>query len=207
MLPGTKMLLKLIRIMSEREDKSFDKKFGCDFSGVIGAKDLKTDSEFRDNATSYHAAWCSSIRKLIKKSASLKIRPETFIDIGCGKGKVCFYAAAIKRFKKIIGIDFDSELIAQANEYKSKFSEYNIEFLHADATEYDLGQFEQSMIFMFNPFDDKVMRIFLEKNMNAFREKRHVIAYSNDMQHKVIEEMGFKKLWRHPKRKMSLWQL
>lgn len=199
------MFLKLIRILSEYEDKRFNKRFGCDFSGVIGSADLKTDSEYKDNATSYHAAWCSSIRKLINKSASLKIRPDTFIDIGCGKGKVCFYAATLKRFKRIIGIDFDSELVAQANEYKTKFSEYDVEFLCADATEYDLSQFDQSMIFMFNPFDEKVMRILLEKNLNAFREKKHVIAYSNDMQHQTITDMGFKKLWRNEDRKMSLW--
>ena len=144
---------------------------------------------------------------MIKKSARMKIKPDILIDIGCGKGKVCFYAATLKYFKKIIGIDFDNELIVVAQGYKNKFSEYDIKFRHADATEFDLSLFEQSMIFMFNPFDDKVMKIFLEKNLNAFKEKKHIIAYSNDMQYQVIEGMGFRKLWRNPKRKMSLWQL
>lgn len=205
MLMNTKEAM--LRRMCAMEDWWFDMRHGIDTTGVVTWEFLKTDSAYRKDATAYHAAWCRSIRILIRKCAALGIRPEVFIDIGSGKGKPCFYAATIKRFKRIIGLEFDTSLVDQANVFRKKgFTQYPIEFLHADAASYQLGEMPQSLLFMFNPFGAEVMRLFLKNNSDAMRKYRHVIAYSNDMQREVLEEFGMEQLFRDSVRKMSLWQ-
>lgn len=203
----TTMREALLRRMCSLEDRWFDVRHGIDTRGVVPKEQLQTDSVYRKDATAYHAAWCRSIRVLMKRCRPMGIRPEVFLDIGCGKGKPCFYAATTKKFKRIIGLDFDTALVHEANAFARKgFAKYRIEFLHADAATYRLGEMPQSFIFMFNPFGAEVMRLFVENNREALQKYKHVIAYSNDMQHGVLEACGMQKLFRNPVRKMSLWQ-
>jgi len=188
------------------EDRLFDAMHGLRTGGVIPTPELHPDSQFAMHGNPYQAAWCSTIRALMNLVFRKRIHPTVFIDIGCGKGKVCFYAATTKKFKKIIGIEYELSLVQQAKYFQKRFAKYPIEFLHKDATEYALSDVEQCMVFMFNPFDATVMRLFLTNNLPSFRSQKHVLAYANDMQHEVLRELGFSELFRDPIRKMSLWQ-
>lgn len=196
----------LVRRYYAMEDKLFDLLHGLNTGGVILGPDLHPNSQFAAHGNPYQAAWCSTIRTLMNLSFKKGIRPSVFIDIGCGKGKVCFYAATTKKFKKIIGVEYERSLVDHAEEFRQRFLKYPIEFLHKDATEFSLPDSEQCMVFMFNPFDATVMRLFLKNNLPSFRSQKHVVAYANDMQHEVLRELGFTELYRDSVRKMSLWQ-
>ena len=193
------------RWLFEIEDKLFDFQYGIDTRGIVANTSLRTDSKFRENATAFQSVWCRNVRTLIRVCHEKGYKPNTFIDIGCGKGKACFYAATTGKFKEIEGVEFDKTLVFQANKNKIKFTvEPEINFQHLDATQYSLGE-NQSLVFMFNPFDDSVMSIFLRNNLEKFRKCNHIIAYANDLCRTRLVFFGFEQLWRDPIRNISLW--
>lgn len=104
--------------------------------------------------TSYHF-----LRKLL---ASLPLEPEdTFMDLGCGKGRVVCYLAAHRRLRKAIGVDILPGLtrIAQANAQRIR-SGTPIEIRTGDATATDLS--EVTVLFLFNPFGEGTLAAVLE---------------------------------------------
>ncbi|HEY4516876.1 MAG TPA: class I SAM-dependent methyltransferase [Candidatus Paceibacterota bacterium] len=200
---------QLKRLLLGLEDRYFDWVNNIDTSPIVSGDELY--SQLQDNARVYHGAWCRAMRQLFAEARRLGVYPRIFVDIGCGKGKACFYAARYSGFERIIGIDFDSFLIKIAQRNLEKFGmpahagNAQITFEHKDATEYLLPE-EQSFVFLFNPFDDQALRLFLKNNLESFQKNAHVIGYSNDVHRIVIEQMGFRKLYRDDARKMSLWQ-
>jgi SAM-dependent methyltransferase len=200
------IIARLSRLYSSTEDKFFDLHHGIHTSGVIDRDALSTDSNYAEYSTAYQAVFCSTIRKLVRQCFVRGIRPLVFIDIGCGKGKACFYAATTGKFQKIIGVDFDRSFIAEANANRKRFAKYPIEFLHIDATDYSLDADRQVMVFLFNPFDETVLRIFLSKNLPSIQSQKHVVAYANDVHRSVLSDLGFHNFYRDPVRKISLWQ-
>jgi SAM-dependent methyltransferase len=92
----------------------------------------------------------------------------TFIDIGCGKGSVLLTAAADRRFKRIIGVEYSAALsqIAKNNieQYRGRLQTHKIDVITGDAAEF---QFPDGplMVYFFNPFRDVTMDAVL-KNLN-----------------------------------------
>ena len=168
-------------------------------------------SSFKDNATYYTPLRIDWIHSLLKHIAILGYNPEVFTDIGCGKGKACFYVSRTQRFKRIIGIDFNLRLIEIANKNlkKSKhiFNKKIINFSYNDATNYILED-GQNLIFLFNPFDSVVMSIFLQNNYNKIKRYDSIIAYVNGIQQSTLINLGFVKIWSDPINTMnSLWKI
>lgn len=193
-----------LRRIYDLEDRCFDLRNGIRTRGVVVGADLHTDSPFKQHATAYHAVWTRNIRTLLRECFARGHKPDVFIDVGCGKGKACFYAARTRRFEKLIGFDFDATLIAAAQVNGQAFGDAPIVFAHRDATEFDLPA-GRCFIFMFNPFGAEVMRLFLARNAQAIRDKGSVIAYANDAQREVLERFGFECFYRDSLRKLSLW--
>lgn len=197
---------RVMRLLFDLEDRAFDLVNRIDTSGVLTKRDLRTSSKWKEHATAYHAVWTRNIRTLINQSAAAGQHPSTFIDIGCGKGKACFYAARSGQFNNVVGIDFDSSLVQTANSNLKAFGRANIAFLHADAANFTLGD-HQCLVFMFNPFDKFVLSQFLANNTDSFRRHRHVLAYANDRNRDTLIDLGYSELFRDARRKISLWQL
>jgi SAM-dependent methyltransferase len=93
---------------------------------------------------------------------SLKIRyPDyTFVDFGCGKGRVLLVASEFP-FRRIIGLEFAPQLaeIAWGNlkSYRIKNQKcFEIEAITADATEYELAH-EPQVLYFYSPFSRGVM--------------------------------------------------
>jgi len=197
------------RGLFDLEDYLFERRHRLDLSGIIKNSDLVSDDkEAIAHATAYHAVWCRNLRELFMEAARRDFTFKTFVDIGSGKGKACFYAAQNKflLFHEIIGIEFSLPLINISNINKRKFILNNISFIHSDATKYILPD-HQCLVFMFNPFDDIVLEDFLRHNKDHFREHQSVIAYANDIHRKSMEDLGFSTLFRNEVRKISLYQM
>jgi SAM-dependent methyltransferase len=114
-----------------------------------------------------------------------------FIDIGCGKGRVCFYA--IKIFQTVTGIDFSAKLIDEARQNLSNFNipykrEINFELI--DDRRYLLPN-EKCVIFLFNPFDDFILKDFLLINESHFRNHKSFIIYANPKWPDALKSFGF----------------
>ncbi|MGE0632963.1 MAG: class I SAM-dependent methyltransferase [Pseudobdellovibrionaceae bacterium] len=187
-------------------DDRFDKKYGISTQTVLTQDQLRTNSQFQKNATAYQAAWCLNIKRLITVVAKIvDLKNYSFVDVGCGMGKPCFYASKYP-FQKISGYDFDPSLVQKA-EYNlqsaKKKHPLDISFFVADATEYKLPE-RPTLIFMFNPFDSLVMDKFLKLNVNLIQNSA-LIAYSNDRERDTLLNFGMKPVFEDRQRKISLW--
>lgn len=199
-------LERLRRGAFQLEDLLFDVRANIHTRGMIVQDQLHTDSPNKLHATAYHAVWCRNLRKLIMTARTLGYELGSFVDIGCGKGKACFYASRFG-FSRVVGVDFDPRLVeaAEANKAAFRYPAEAIEFLVGDAADYLVPE-DGALVFMFNPFDASVMERFLERNAARLRASGSVVAYANDGQLAVLAGAGMVALFREPARKISLWR-
>lgn len=74
---------------------------------------------------------------------------KVFMDLGSGDGRIVLLASLF--FKKAIGVEFDSELIAESMQ-AAKELELNVEFLQEDYLEVDFSQADVLFLYMDNEF-------------------------------------------------------
>lgn len=185
------------------EDRWFDWRLGIDTRGVVPPAQLgDPHAAARRHATSYQAVWTRNLRVLLREAARRQ-HAEVFIDVGSGKGKACFYAAP--RFSRVIGVEYAGELVAEARRNQERTGLANIEFVHADAAQYDVPG-EAALVFLFNPFDAVILGRFLERNTARLKASGSLVAYANDLQRQALEQAGFACVFREPARNISLWR-
>ena len=202
MVPGA-LAEKIRRTVYGWEDRLFDWRLGIDTGGVIAVADLATgDGEADSHATAYQPVWTRNLRALVRRSrqlADLKV----FLDIGAGKGKACFYASP--RFERVIGVEYSALLVDAAKANLRRARNSNIEFVQADARQYDVpGQ--ACLVFMFNPFDGQTLGQFVARNRAAMQAHGSLLAYANDVHRAVLQESGFSCAFRDARRNISLWR-
>lgn len=119
----------------------------------------------------------------------------TLLDMGCGKGRV-FGIGASYHFKHIIGVDFSQKLCEaatiNARHIMFKNKELVIEVICADAGDYPIP-ISVTTIFLFNPFDNFVMRKVLKRLQEslALKPRPIKILYANPVCKKLFIEAGF----------------
>ena len=195
---------KLRRKFFALEDRLFDLRHNVRTGGMVAASDLSAADfpEARSHATAFQSVWCRNLRVLIR--AARQASPlTTFIDVGAGKGKACFYASG--HFAQVIGIEFSRELVDAAQENLRRSGKRNIQFICADAAQYDLPE-GPSLVFLFNPFDSALLEQFVLRNRARIKSDGSLIAYANDTQRAVLEGLGFECLFRDAYRSISLWR-
>lgn len=193
------------RIWFDFEDGLFEWRHGLDLSAQVPHHQLVADdAECLSHATAYHAVWCRNLRVLLQQARLTGSGFENFVDIGAGKGKACFYASRRMQFSRVVGVEFSAPLVETAKRNAMRFGKAHITFEQADAACYRLPD-SPCIVFMFNPFDEVIMRRFLTHNAAHFGRWGSVVAYANDMQRAVLEEQGFEATYRDPLRKISLY--
>jgi SAM-dependent methyltransferase len=110
--------------------------------------------------------------------ASLLAENFTFVDVGCGKGRVLLSALALP-FERIIGIELSPALcrIAEQNITKARFLSRkctDIEIICLDATKYRAPR-RPMIIFFYNPFPFEIMEIVLSNIVNSYTEEARPI--------------------------------
>lgn len=96
-------------------DRAYDRRHGTDTSGEIRFEALQIDS-----ANKIHGFWYRATPKPVfdglMKTVDADLRDYSFVDFGCGKGRVLLFAAELP-FRQVIGVEFAPELaeIARAN--------------------------------------------------------------------------------------------
>lgn len=89
------------------------------------------------------------------------VRPgeDVFVDYGSGKGRIVMLAAELP-FRRVIGVEFSSQLHDIASENLARTNRQNVELVLADATQWKLPK-EATVLFFFNPFDGEILaRVF-----------------------------------------------
>lgn len=171
---------------------------------MVAASDLAA-ADFPDatpHATAFQSVWCRNLRVLLR-SARQSSHLTTFVDVGAGKGKACFYASP--HFAQVVGVEFSQELVDAARENLRRSGRRNIQFVCADAAQYDLPE-APSMVFLFNPFDGVLFEQFVARNRARIKSLGSLIGYANDIERSVLEKLGFECLFRDDYRSVSLWR-
>ena len=144
-----------------------------------------------ENGILYMASWNSEIKKIYRVLNNLNClnKPYSFIDVGCGKGKVCILWKLINKksnkTSRIIGIDYYKPLIEIAKNNFYKVLQNEGEFYHADATSFDFFKFGDNVIFyLYNPFDKKI----LDKFLKTLRNKNIHIIYTNHKYEEIFNK-------------------
>jgi SAM-dependent methyltransferase len=145
--------------------RSFDEIHGTDTAGGITVENLQIASANRKHGHPYEPMPTRSFKRLLK-SATVRHEDYVFLDYGSGKGRTLLLASHYS-FKKIIGVEYALDLHTAAlkniTRYRNRHRRcFNIEAVHVDAADYAVP-LEPTICFLFNPFDEKIMRSVLTK--------------------------------------------
>ena len=123
---------------------------------------------------------------------------QTFLDIGCGKGRAMMVAAHYD-FKRITGVeinmDYCTSLSEKAIEYQNEFN-CHFEIICQDASEYHIPDDVQT-IFFYNPFKETTMRKVVANILQSATKKERplYIIYLNPLYSDVFLQAGFIKIY------------
>jgi SAM-dependent methyltransferase len=141
-----------------------EKKYGVDTIGINDLVDSVTEKD-REGASIYQPVnyyigeWLFSCLTENEKAG------KSFMDAGCGRGRV-MAMAAYHGFKKIFGFDISPRLCYEAipniETIKARFPSAEISLECIDAKQVEIPD-DCSVIFLFNPFDKTVMEPFVRK--------------------------------------------
>jgi hypothetical protein len=171
-------------------DKHFDSLNKVDTSGKIELSDLYVETPQKEHETFYQAVFPDHFQNGI---TSLNIDPQEFlfIDVGSGKGRALFLAQD-SGFKNVVGIEFAKELveICERNMHLRESDGLRrppVSVWHMDALQYELPD-EPTVPFMFNPFNEQVMRPFIDRIHHQLRRapRPFKIVYENPVCDQVV---------------------
>jgi hypothetical protein len=150
----------------------FDAQHGIETSQRVHLTDLKIDSPNWIYADGY---WPTPPDIFQDALSGLSIRHEdfTFIDFGSGKGRVLLMASEFP-FRKIIGVEFASELnaVAQQNilRYKSATQKCrDVTSVCADFTQFAIP-FDPLFVFLYNPSSQEITSSLARNIAESLRE-------------------------------------
>lgn len=133
------------------------------------------------NSKGLGTVWLLNLRRLYKIfKKNKKINKYHFIDVGCGNGIPLIYAYKKFDFQSYTGFDFVKRYVENSRKnFKNSIKNEKIRVFKKDAKKFILDSKKSYFIFMFNPFDDKVMRQFLKNNIKNLKKNKSIIAYVN----------------------------
>ena len=130
-----------------------------------------------------------------------KISAECFIvDLGCGKGRVMVVAAHLG-FKRITGIDFAKELCVEAarNMETTQRSVPGIEWqvICVNVLDYSIKP-EDSVFFMFNPFVEETLQVFLDDLDNSCKllPRKTWFLYASPLHALALQNRGYEIIYQ-----------
>jgi hypothetical protein len=100
---------------------------------------------------------------------------DVIVDVGAGKGRSINWLLERYPGNRIIGIELDPEIAAKTAQRLRRFE--NVAIVCGDATAM-LPQ-DGTIFYLFNPFDDSVMRRFIDAFLAAGMDPRRRIVYHN----------------------------
>lgn len=131
-------------------DHSYDKRLGIETSLEPKEGSFRQDMSCNKDMCFYGPTPYRALKLIF---SHVRIGPEDiFMDIGCGKGRVVFFASVYTVAQKAIGMEVSDSLVitARDNQRKCIGSHAKIEIIQADAARADMS--EGTVFFLFNPF-------------------------------------------------------
>jgi predicted RNA methylase len=146
----------------------WDSKYGIDTSGQIDLIDIDVVGPNRHGG---YASVSTSPSAFAFLAASFPAdwKEFTFVDVGCGKGRVLMLAA-LQGFDTILGIEFAPLICQIAEQNLARFSgrrPAKWSAVNADATAVDLPSDAPLLIYSFNPFSAEIWKRFVPVLLKA----------------------------------------
>jgi len=117
-----------------------------------------------------------------------KINFNTFMDLGCGSGRVLDFFNKKFKNKKYIGIDYFEEYCDKCKKAFSKNN--NIEIIKSDFTKLDLDTFNVDCIFYNDPvYNENNSIIFLNRVINLMKSNRDMIFILINCSNKILDKL------------------
>lgn len=196
-LGGKKLIHEVFKLFFQEENNpdDFDARYGTDTGGIIrpGALDISEDNAL--HAVRYETAK-SEVYLDILNSLTISYPEFLFVDMGCGKGRALLLASQFP-FKEIIGIELSKNLhkIACRNIqiYREKLQQcHKIQSVCENAANYKIPD-EKIVFYLFNPFDEHVMRsVLLNIERSLYIYPREIyIAYLRPVYRNVFDQVSF----------------
>jgi SAM-dependent methyltransferase len=188
-LPGMRSISS---IRSKLRAQWFDWRFHVKTCGDEDPRELTVVGENVSHAIPYIPTTPRTGRHMLRDLPITDVSSFTFIDIGSGKGRMLLLAAE-HPFRRIIGVEFASDLHALAQKNVKTYRNPNqvcfrIEPVHIDATQYEFP-LEPLLIYFYYPFDQSVMEPVIQ-NLNrslAEHPRDVVLVYHNPVLSGVVE--------------------
>lgn len=162
-------------------DRSFDSRYGTDTSGKVETARLGiADTELREHAILYLPS-PERVTRWMLDNVGVEPRDCSFVDLGCGKGRVLLVAAQ-RPFQAVIGVDLSPELVAIARRNVEHFADRarcgEIRVHSADATSFQFPETDL-LIHLYHPFEPEITARLLCHLQSAVSERprRVTIAY------------------------------
>ncbi len=168
---------------------SFEATLGVDFDTIVENVTLGTNGLSRRYQPTMRDPFLLMMQHVPRQEG------DVFVDVGCGKGKMLYYAAQLG-YTKCIGIEIAALLLEQAKVNLERMQlPASITLMQRDATNIapeDLGQ--ANVFYLFNPFSDEIMTGFLQcliRSQEA-HPRRVLVLYCNSQFEAPFAPLGFK---------------
>jgi SAM-dependent methyltransferase len=159
-------------------DRSFDRRFGVETSGIIDIEEYPDVGLEQKSAGYRYEPTPAPALKFMLKKLDIDHSKYTFIDFGSGKGRVLLIASEYP-YRKIIGVEFSQALhdIAKSNLNAWKYPTqkcFNIESICMDARNFKLPN-DPVVLFFFTPFKNSITAEVVSNIQKSIKnEPRHI---------------------------------
>ena len=175
-------LVSLFLEYKPERDASIDRRFGTDTTGSVQPSDLGiADSDVREQAILYVPSPPDTTRWMLR-SVGIDLINTTFVDLGCGKGRVLLIASE-QPFKRIVGVEISEALatVARANAHRVRVADPNrtpIEIVRTDAAAFDFPETDL-LVHLYHPFEAELLGRVLDRLESSWRARprRITVAY------------------------------
>src|SRR6266851_4960833 len=183
----------------------FDERYGVDTGGLIGGGELRSGHRHDVFNTAYYGMAPSRFQWVMEQwiadQTHAGLEDYSFVDLGCGKGRVVMMASEFG-FREVVGVELHASLagVAEANVAAwtaARRAVCPVRIVCRDATEFVFPD-GPCLLYLFNPFAAPVMKRLVEGIEADFAGRRGMLdlIYFNPESGQLLEEHGgFELLW------------
>jgi len=163
-------------------DTSFDQKCGTDTGGALEPETLGIADDSRREQAILYLPSPARVTRWMLDNVGIDHRRFSFIDLGCGKGRVLLVASEYP-FQRIVGVEISAALcaIARANIDRYRPSSRRcdaVDVQNVDATTFDYPATDL-LLHLYHPFEPELTADVLSRLEQSVREtpRKVVVAY------------------------------
>lgn len=185
-------------IYNLKERVLFDMVHGVQTSERVELKDFLNATSL-DHGKSYYASWSSEVKnahQVLRNLLQHRFIDHLFIDVGCGKGKVCLLWTMLNKKSQVqqpvMGLDYYLPFIDTAKRNHQKLFKNEGNFVHCNAKDFHFLALKKPLIiYLFNPFEEPM----LNELLNKIGKIPVYIVYNIPMHWGIFQDHGYRRVY------------